>query len=777
MLFRKSSDEKIQKFKKRLKKRRAKKIIKVRPAKSSVVKSKVLKTLSIGGLCVFFLVIFALSWCFSTLAQYSSNLPDPDEPFEKKLDLTSYMYDRNGKVLYKMHGDENREIAKIEEIPLHVQWAFLAAEDVDFYAHRGIDLGGIYRAGMYELFKVGEMRGGSTITQQMLKNTVLTRERSYERKIKEMILSMRIEEEYLKEDILQLYINEIGFGGNTYGIKAASKVYFGKSVKNLTLAEAAFLAGLPQSPGRYSPLFASDIKAARKLSMSRQKYVLDQFEKKSKKINEYVRKYNDWDRDDDFITTKRIKRARKQKIKLKNGKTNIKAPHFVFYVQQELLKGKYNNGKQFTLNEIERGGLKITTSLDYSLQKQAKKSVKWGLENYAKPYGGNNVSLVSIDPQTGQILAMIGSANYFGKKYPEGCKLGKNCKFEPQVNVAVSLRQPGSSIKPMMYYTGFESGKLYPSYTFVDAPIKFRGTYEPRNNSGTFRNGPISLRQALKESLNIPAVEGVEIVGVKNFIRKLRKFGYTTFDNPERFGPAIALGAGEVKLVEHVNAFSILANQGTQHPISPILKVEDSEGNVLYDHKKDDSGKERKVADERACFMINDILKYYWYNPPIPGYEFAGKTGTSDSNKNVYYIGYSPEVVTGVWVGNNDNTRMSTSAYGATVANPIWANYNNATLTRFKKASFSKPNGVVRASTCYDSNLLANNGCRAVSDYFIASKLPPVDNNTSVGNVCGWSNVREDKETIRKYTCSSKVYRYIRAPKSEWQKWWNMAFN
>ncbi|MDD3648393.1 MAG: transglycosylase domain-containing protein, partial [Candidatus Dojkabacteria bacterium] len=638
-------------FKKRIKdmkSKRGRKLWSKSALGKSGLKTKVRKILGIFAGLIFIGIFIVTVFSLSVVAKYSSELPNPDEPFERAQEMTSYVYDRNGKELYKIHGDENRDIAKIDEIPLEVQWAFLAAEDVDFYTHKGVDLGGVVKAGLYEVFHIGTPRGGSTITQQMIKNTVLTSERSYERKIKEIILSLRIEQKYEKKEVLQLYLNEIGFGGNTYGVKTAARIYFGKEVKDLTLGEASLLAGLPQAPGVYSPLFASDIKAAREKAKERQGVVLDLMQAKKDTINKYTREYNEWDSDEDLITDEKIQEAREQKLKYKTGKVNIEAPHFVFYVEDELQnsEAKYNNGNPFTLSEIERGGLKITTSLDLDLQKIAEETLKTGLETHVKNVGlgGNNAALVTIDPKTGQILAMVGSADYFGEPSPEGCTLGADCKFEPNVNVALSLRQPGSSLKPMVYYTGFESGQLYPSYILPDYPITFGNNYKPKNYGGDFMGQPWTARRMLFESRNIPAVEAIEIVGVTNFLNTLEKFGYKTFTKPENYGPAVALGAGDVKLVEHTNGFAVLATGGLYHPLSPILKIEDKDGNILYEYGKDESRKGVRVADERAAYLITDVLRNYHYTPPA-GYEFAGKTGTSDDNRNTYYMGYSPEVV------------------------------------------------------------------------------------------------------------------------------------
>jgi membrane peptidoglycan carboxypeptidase len=739
----------------------------------SPLKNKIKKILGIFGGILFIGIFIATIFVLSVIAKYSSELPNPDEPFERAQDLTSYVYDRNGKELYKIHGDQNRDIVKIEDVPLDVQWAFIAAEDIDFYTHKGVDLGGVFKAALYECCKIGTPRGGSTITQQMIKNTVLTNERSYERKLKEIIMSLRTEQKYNKQQVLQLYLNEIGFGGNTYGVETAARVYFGKDVKELTLGEASLLAGLPQAPGMYSPLFASDITRARELAIERQHYVLSQMEQKRDKINAYARKYNNWDKEEDFLTEDMINKAREQVITYQTGKVNIEAPHFVFYVEDELQKDNYNLGKPFSLSEVERGGLKITTSIDLDIQHIAEETLKNGIETTGKQYDANNGALVTIDPKTGQILAMVGSIDYWGEPKPAGCTLGVNCKFEPKVNVAVALRQPGSSLKPMVYYAGFETGQLYPASFMPDIPITF-GNWKPKNNEGSFF-GPMTARTAVELSRNIPAVEAIEIVGVTNFLNTLEKFGYTSFTQQENFGDAVALGSGDVRLVEHTNAYAVLASGGMYHKLSPILKIEDKDGKVLYEYDKDESRQGVRVADEQAVYMINDVCKNYHVTPP-KGYVFAGKTGTSDDNKNTLYMGYSPEFVTGIWTGNNDNSAMNRGAYGYTVPRPIWIEYTNKIIGRFPPTQFTRPGGIVSATVCKDSGLLATSSCEGISDIFAKDRLPPQDDSHKTYRVCSDQPDHLARPIDEQLGFAvDKVYSYVKAPKEDWQQYYDQG--
>lgn len=768
---RKSYKSRFEKRLKKLKAHKGRKSWSRSILKKGGLKGKVKKIIGIFAGIFFIFIFIGTIFALSIVAKYSSELPNPDEPFERGQDLTSYVFDRNGKELYKIHGDENRDIAQIEEVPLDVQWAFIATEDLDFYTHKGVDLGGVIKAGLYECCKIGQPRGGSTITQQMIKNTVLTPDRSYERKVKEIILSLRIEQKYAKTDILQLYMNEIGFGGNTYGIKTAARVYFGKDVKDLTLAEGALLAALPNEPGILSPLFASDLTRAQELSVQRQQWVLDEMLKKKDTINSYARKYNGLGKDEEVVTAEKIQQAKEQLLVYKSAEVYIEAPHFVFYAENELQVGTYNNGKPFTQSEIERGGLRITTSIDLDMQHIAEQSVKDGVVKYGIPNGGNNAALVTIDPKTGQILAMVGSANYFAAPTPEGCTLGVNCKFEPKVNVSISLRQPGSSLKPMVALAGFESGQLYPASFLPDIPVEF-GNYKPKNNEGGFM-GPMTLRTAMELSRNIPFVEALEIVGVTGFLNTLEKIGYTTFTSPENYGDALALGAGDVKLVEHTNAFATIADAGNYHRLSPILKVEDKDGNVIYDYAKDSSREGVRVIDERSAYLIDDVNKNYHVTPPA-GFDFAGKTGTNDDNKNVWYMGYSPVFSTGVWVGNNDNSRMYNSAYGYSVARPIWIDYTNKIIGKYQPTRFIRPGGIVSASVCSDSGMASVDNCTSISDLFIEGKLPAPDTYHKTYRVCSDEPDKLARAIDEQLGYAvDKVYSYVEAPKKEWQPFWD----
>lgn len=740
---------------------------------------KVKKILGISAMVVFVLMIIGTVSVLALVAQYSSELPNPDEPFVKDQEQTSIIYDRDGNELYQFFGDQNREIVQIEDVPLHVRWAFLAAEDVDFYDHKGIDQIAIIRCGIENLASQGvEGCGGSTITQQMIKNTVLTNERSYERKIKEIILSLRIEQEYTKDEILQLYLNEIGFGGNVYGIKTAARVYFGKDIKDLTLAEAALLAGLPQAPGTNSPLFASDLEYAREKSVERQEYVLGQMEAKIDKINNEVG-------DENFLTSEMIDDARSQELVYKRGNIDIKAPHFVFYVREELKAKGFNNGEPFTENDLRRGGLRITTTLNYDMQQVAEDVVDARVDANVAEFGVYNSALVAIDPNNGDVLTMVGSKNYDSDPFPEGCTLGVDCKFEPDVNVALSYRQPGSSLKPMSYYKGFEQGVITPASFLPDIPITFAGGYEPKNAGDTFYGvgGGSDARKMLLESRNIPAVQTVELIGVDSFLQTLEEFGYAPLDRSQ-FGPSAVLGARQVTLLEHTAGYGVFATGGMLYPTNPILKIEDQNGNVLYEKEKDSDTEGKRVADEGAAYLINDILgdKSFTDGPYakkfVGDYNLAGKTGTTDSSEDGWYVGYDPNIVVGVWSGNNDHSGPATpSAYGAYTSLPTWYDFMNSQVWQYEVKQFHRPAGIVNATVCSDSGLIANDKCGATkSEIFIQSKLPPEDNWSEEYEVCKDQKDHLARDIDRSVGLAEKiVIRRLKMAKEEWQPYLDKA--
>ncbi len=601
--------------------------------KNKIIKGLIL--LAVLGIISFSLLVFFLS----------RNLPNPNQLIQREVAQSTQIFDRTGEnVLYEIHGDQKRTLVSLNEIPNNVKNATIAIEDKNFYKHGGISIWAMVRTLITNVI-YGKSAGGSTLTQQFVKNAILSNEKTITRKVKEIILAQRIEKKFSKDEILQMYMNEIPYGSNAYGVEAASQKYFGKSVKDITLAEAAVLAALPQSPSRYSPYGAH-----KDLLIARQQYILDIMQEQG-----YI---NEQERDD----------AKNVELKFADPETNITAPHFIMYIK-EILAEKYGE------KTIEQGGLKIYTTLDLYKQKIAEDVVKAKSENYPEKYNANNAALVSIDPKTGQVLAMVGSRDYF------------NEDIDGQVNITTSLRQPGSSIKPLVYATLFNKGYT-PSTILYDVVTNFSagGTpYEPHNYNGK-EYGPVSVRQALAGSLNVPAVKAIYLAGIKNVITLAQDMGYTTLTDPDRYGLSLVLGGGEIKMVEHVNAFSAFAREGEMSPVSVIMKIEDKDGKVLEEYKE----KKKTVLSSNVAREITSILSDNGARTFIFGSKnyltlsdrpVAAKTGTTNDYKDAWTIGYTPSLVTGVWVGNNDSSEMNRGADGSVVAAPIWNEYMKQVLT------------------------------------------------------------------------------------------------
>src|SRR3989344_5349209 len=553
------------------------------------------------------------------------------------------------------------------------------------YQHQGFDFRGMIRALMNTATGEG-LQGGSTLTQQVVKNVLLTQERTLARKVKELILSLQLENKYSKDEIIKMYLNETPYGGQNYGILTASRAYFNKDPKDLTVGEAAYLAGLPQRPSYYSH-YGSNPQAG----IERKNYVL------------YLMNERGWISSDGkrhFLNDEEYEMAKAEELAFQSVAVPFKAPHYVFYVKQQL-------AEKFGDEAVEQGGLQVTTSLDLELQDSAQKIVQ---EEVDKAAGMNvwNGGMVALDPKTGQILAMVGSKGYFLKSAPEGCTSGitgeGSCLFEPNLNVIIASRQPGSAIKPITYATMLSKGYTA-AFPLLDVPSSFQGSapdkpYIPENYDGRFR-GPMSVRKSLGNSLNIPAVKALKIVGVDSMIDQAEKMGITTLKDRSRYGLALTLGGGEVKLLELSNAFAVFANGGVyKEPIS-ILEVKDSNGRVLY--KWRDNGGTR-VLSEEVAFLISDILsddgarsEVFGFGSllNIPGHQVAVKTGTTDDKRDNWAIGFTPSVAAGVWVGNNNNDAMNpVLASGISGATPIWNRFMKEFLKDKENEKFSPPKNI-----------------------------------------------------------------------------------
>lgn len=599
------------------------------------------------------------------LAWISHDLPDPNTLQSREVDQTTRIYDRTGDhLLYEIHGDENRSLIQIKDIPAYVPQATVAIEDKGFYQHHGVSWQGLIRAFLTSVLHAQKLKGTSTLTQQLVKNAILTNERTLSRKLKEVLLSLQIERVYTKDQILQMYLNEIPYGSNIYGVEAAAKGYFGKSAKDLTLDEAALLAALPQAPDLYSPYGTGSRGDNRAALVSRQHYILDQMAEQG-----YITKEQASDAQK-VDTLKKI-------IPKKLG--NISAPHFVMYVRS-LLEAKYGQ------DVVEHKGLKVLTTLDWDKQQVAEEEVKKGVETRGPKYNFTNAALISIDPKNGQILAMVGSKDFFDTEH------------DGQVNVVLRPRQPGSSIKPIVYAASFIKGYT-PDTTLWDVDTTFKTdikNYEPKDYDLKER-GPLSVRQALQGSLNIPAVKMLYLVGVSRVLDFAESLGYTTFGDRSRFGLSLVLGGGEVKLIDHTNAYAAFANEGVQYPTSAVLKVEDANGKTLEEWQQPEG---TKVMEKEITRMISNILsdnaaRAYIFGAnnylTLPGRPVAAKTGTTNDFHDGWCMGYTPSLVTGVWAGNNDNSEMKRGADGSQIAAPIWQGYMSRVLDKTKVEAFDPP--------------------------------------------------------------------------------------
>jgi len=595
---------------------------------------------------VIVIIIFAIAGV-GAFAWFSRDLPDPNKLIDRSLAQSTKIYARDEKtLLYDIHGEQKRTVVNLENIPDYMKWATIAVEDKDFYKHPGFSIKRIVKSIWEDIIHGGKVQGASTITQQFIKNAVLTSEKSYSRKIREIVLAYQLERKFTKDQILQLYLNEIPYGSSAYGVEAASQTFFGKSAKDLTLAESALLAALPQAPSYYSPYGSH-----KEDLLARQKLILDLMATQG------------------YITKEEAEKIQAEDIlsRIKPKSENILAPHFVMYVK-EILADKYGE------KMVEQGGLKVITTLNYDKQKIAEEVVaKYAAKN-EKNYKAKNAALVSLDTKTGQILAMVGSRDYF------------DTANDGNVNVTIRPRQPGSSFKPVVYATAFNKGYT-PETILFDLVTKFKTDtkdYEPHNYDDK-EHGPLSMRKALAGSLNIPAVKTLYLAGIDNVLNLAEEMGYTTFSDRSRFGLSLVLGGGEVKLLEHTSAFATFAREGVRNPVSAILRIEDKNGKVLEQFEN----KEQKVLDQNVAQQINDVLsdnearsfifgsKNYLTLPDRP---VAAKTGTTNDYRDAWTLGYTPSIATGVWVGNNDNSEMKRGADGSIVAAPIWNEFMRRTV-------------------------------------------------------------------------------------------------
>ncbi len=625
---------------------------------SRLTKKESFKKYAMAVLLVFFVFAgFFLIW-LSTV-----ELPDLNNFENRIVSESTKIYDRTGKVvLFDVHGNVRRTVVPLNEINDYVKWATIAIEDNNFYNHHGIEPKAILRAILTNL-KDGKLlsgQGGSTITQQVIKNALFTNDKLISRKIKEWVLAPRLEAKLTKDEILELYLNEVPYGGTVYGVQEAGRKFFGKDAKDLTLVESAYIAALPQAPTYYSPYGSHR----------------DGLESRKNKVLSEMLKLN-------FISQAEYDEAIKTKVEFqKQQDYGIKAPHFVMYIR-ELLEEKYG------AEMVEKGGLKVITTLDWELQQEAEEiAKKWAFINKGK-FDAENSAIVATDPNTGQILTMVGSRDYFD----EG--------IDGNYNIATANRQPGSSIKPIIYAEAFNKG-YRPETVVFDVPTEFSSTcysggscYSPQNYDEKFR-GPISLRNALSQSLNVPAVKVLYLAGLEDALGLAKQMGLETLTNAKQYGLTLVLGGGEVRPLDMAAAYGVFAADGVKHPINGVLKVEDKKGKVLEEFET----KDYRVLPEQTARLISSVLSdnaartpAFGSNSPLffEGIDVAAKTGTTNDYRDTWIVGYTPNIAAAAWAGNNDNRSMQKGSAGGYVVAPMWREFMDIAIQKYPASSFIDP--------------------------------------------------------------------------------------
>jgi len=678
---------------------------------------------------IFILSIFSLIISFAIFAK---DLPSPTKLTNRNIEQATKIFDRAGVLLFDVYGNQNRTLVTLDQIPKSLKDATIAIEDKNFYKHKGFDPTGIIRA-IERIVVERKLTGGSTLTQQLVKNALLSSERTITRKIKEFILATQIERRYSKDEILQIYLNEVPYGGTAWGVEAASNLYFGKHASDLNLVESSILAGLPQKPTAYSPFGANP-----KAYLQRSKDVLRRM------------------REDGYISNEQEKEALKdlENVKFAESGQGIKAPHFVLYVKEQLIE-KYGEEK------VQQGGLKVTTTLDWQLQEKSQEIVANEIEKAEnKNLKVGNGGAIVQNSKTGEILVMVGSKDYFAEDY------------DGNVNVTISLRQPGSAIKPVNYVTGFKKG-FTPATLLLDKRTEFPGgegkpPYVPDNYDGKF-HGPVPVRFALGNSYNLPAVKMLAAVGVKDMIETAKDLGINTFTDESRYGLSLTLGGGEVKLIELTNAFSAFSNGGKRVDPVTILKVTDNKGKVLEEFKPTEG---RQVLTPEHAYLIADILsdknaKYDAFGASsvdnilsVKGKVVATKTGTTDDKRDNWTIGFSPAFTTGVWVGNNDNSPMHPRlSSGITGAAPIWHRIMTEVLKNEKDTPFKRPDGIVEIDVDRISGLLIGPYSETRKELFAKWQVPQrVDDMHKIIKICKTTGQVADSVCIATGQAEDKVF-------------------
>lgn len=652
-----------------------------------------------------YIAFLFLAGCLLILAlfiYYTWDLPKPEKFTETPFIQSTKIYDRTGKVLlYDIYGEEKREIVSFDKISDNLKRAVLASEDSRFYQHGGIDFEAILRAVLVDLKLQSVSQGGSTITQQLIRSVYLTNQKSISRKIREIVLSIELEKKYSKDQIFSWYLNAVPFGENAYGAEAASQTYFNKPASDLSLAEAATLAALLPAPSRYSPYgpYKSEL-------LQKKDLVLEKMQKLG------------------YITENQLKEAKGEKLIFSKTTATIKAPDMVMYVKK-YLDDKY--GEDY----LKEKGLRVYTTIDYDLQQYAEQVIK-DSEPANKAKNANNAAMVVLAPKTGEILALIGSKDYFADPYPAGCdeKGPGSCLFEPKYDVAtMGQRQPGSAFKPFVYATALKKGYT-PDTILWDVTTEFNPNcdssgngvvdpygapcYNPQDYDGKNR-GPVTLRTALGCSLNIPSVKTLYLAGIPETLQTAKDVGITTLTDTDSYGLSLVLGGGDVNLLEMASAYGVFATEGSYLPPVSILKITDAEGNIIEENRAQST----KVLDTQIARQINNILSdndtrapIFGYNSPlhIPGYQTAAKTGTTQNLVDGWTMGYMPSAVVGVWTGNNNN--VPTKDEGVGIAAPMWNKVMQKILSLNPTETFIPPNPITNRNPV------------------LLGQLPPNDTNT-----------------------------------------------
>lgn len=669
--------------------------VKRRPKKSTKKIKWYQNVRFVKSLIYFGVLISVFTWLFW-------GIPLPTNLTSDQVPVSTKIYDRNGKLIYEIYADKRSTPYSLEEIPEYVKDATIAIEDKEFYKHYGVSFTGITRALYKNIFK-GDLEGGSTLTQQLVKNALLTPERTIKRKIRELALTLVVESIYSKDKILELYLNQIPYGGTAYGIGAASELYFGKSAKDLTLSETALLAGLPAAPSRFSPFGSHP-----ELAIERQGLVL-------KRMVE-----------DGYISQEDAEKAKEEEIIFSEG-DEFKSPHFALWVK-EILAEKYGE------STVEKGGLRVRTTLDLDLQNFAQDAVATEVAKLNKYDVGNGAALVTL-PSTGEILAMVGSKDYFAEDE------------DGKVNIIFAKRQPGSSIKPLNYALALREGKITPSTPLADVPTCFsvlgQAAYCPSNYDGEF-HGAVQARFALGNSYNIPAVRVLSLNGIENFIDFATSMGITTFTDPANYGLSLTLGGGEVMPYDMAEAFGVFANQGIKQPLIAITKVEDWKGKIFEETNiQNNKLTGDRVLETDVAFLISHILhdnnaRLSAFGPSsylnVRGHpEVSVKTGTTNDRRDNWTIGYTKDALVLSWVGNNDNSSMSGAVSGVSGASPIWNKIMKYVLDKAEEASYdpdadghswpTQPQEVVGTNVCATTGNLPddenNPNCPLRFEYFL----------------------------------------------------------